>query len=110
MPLNAPIRRRKMLGGVINEYHRAAVQDPRPRAVVLAGAAAHRVAERRTGLTLCTLNTGVSHIHQVTLSGSAVRLRQTTWPTETPPCAYGSADSITHLASRQGRDLNQAAC
>jgi hypothetical protein len=70
--LNAPIRRRKTLGGVINEYHRAAVQDPRPRAVVLAGAAAHRVAERRTGLTLCTLNTGVSHIHQ-----SLFRLRRT---------------------------------
>jgi transposase len=37
-----------------------------------------RVAERRTGQTWPTINTELRHIHQVTLTGPAGRLQQTT--------------------------------
>jgi hypothetical protein len=54
-----------------------------------------RVAERRTGLTWRTINTELSRIHQVTLSGPAGRLQQTTRLTDTQTRIFKDAGAAT---------------
>ena len=57
-----------------------ATSDPSARAAVLADAAAHRAAERRTGLSWRCIETALGRLHAVTLTGTAGTVVQTTPP------------------------------